>query len=179
VTLSELLDLLVDLGDAPGETDGLSELDHGLQCADELRRARPHDTELQLAGLVHDIGHQFGHDEDHGTLGAAKVRRLLGDRVAALVEAHVPAKRFLVTTDPAYGTTLSPVSTISLGVQGGTMSEHEVEVFHRSPYRDDAVMLRRADELAKVPGRSVPPLDPWVPLLTRLAQTQHPRPGHS
>jgi predicted HD phosphohydrolase len=59
------------------------------------------------------------------------------------------------------------------------MSEHEVEAFRRTPYRDDAVMLRRADELAKVPGRSVPPLDDWVDLLTRLAQTQHTPPAHS
>ena len=35
-------------------------------------------------------------------LGAETVRRLLGERVAGLVEAHVPAKRYLVTTDASY-----------------------------------------------------------------------------
>ena len=82
------------------ETDGLSELDHGLQCAFELARARPDDGELHVAGLVHDIGHRFGPDErPRRASGGRQVRRLLGDRVAGLVEAHVPAKRYLVTTD--------------------------------------------------------------------------------
>jgi len=100
VTLGELLVLLDSMGSEPSEdTRGLSELDHGLQCAFELERARPWDRGLQLAGLVHDIGHRYGPDEQHGVLGAQLVRNLLGDRVAALVEGHVPAKRYLVAAD--------------------------------------------------------------------------------
>ena len=56
------------LAAAPGEADGLSELDHALQCAYELSLVRPDDAELQVAGLVHDIGHQFASDESHGVL---------------------------------------------------------------------------------------------------------------
>ena len=32
-------------------------LDHGLQTAAVLRTSRPDDAELQVAGLVHDLGH--------------------------------------------------------------------------------------------------------------------------
>ena len=79
VTLPELLELLASMDGEPAEeTDGLSELDHGLQCASELARVRPDDDELHLAGLVHDIGHRFGPDERHGVLGAHAVRGLLG-----------------------------------------------------------------------------------------------------
>jgi predicted HD phosphohydrolase len=167
--LSELIDLLAGMGDSPGEADGLSELDHGLQCAHELARVRPDDAELQVAGLVHDIGHQFAPDDAHGRIGAEHVRALLGDRVAALVEAHVPAKRYLVATDPSYGTVLSGPSVMSLGFQGGPLSPEAVAEFESSPYAADAVVLRRADDAAKVPGRVVPPLKHWIPLLGGVA----------
>ena len=76
---------------------------------------RPDDTELQVAGLVHDIGHQFASDEQHGVLGAERSGRLLGDRVAALVEMHVPAKRYLVATDPDYRSALTEGSIVRSG----------------------------------------------------------------
>ena len=43
MTVDELVDLLQSLGRAAGEADGLSELDHGLQCAYELSIASPDD----------------------------------------------------------------------------------------------------------------------------------------
>jgi predicted HD phosphohydrolase len=95
---------------------------------------------------------------------------MLGDRVAGLVEGHVPAKRYLVATDAAYGSVLSEVSVWSLGEQGGPMIPEEVAEFASGPYASDAVVLRRADDAAKVPGRVVPPLADWLPLLRELAQ---------
>ena len=203
-TLEELLELLESLAAVPGEADALSELDHGLQCAYELSRVRPDDEELQIAGLVHDVGHRFGSaagqsaagesaagesaagesaagesaagqsaaghsDAEHGALGANCVGPLLGARVAGLVEAHVPAKRYLVTTDPAYGAVLSPCSVVSLERQGGGMTPREVAEFEAGPYASDATVLRRADDAAKVPARSVPALHVWIPLLRQMA----------
>lgn len=172
MTLAQLLDLLASMASERAEaTDGLSELDHGLQCASELARVRPADSELQLAGLVHDIGHRFGPDERHGVLGAVAVRGLLGHRVAGLVEAHVPAKRYLVTTDAAYRSVLSSESTRTLGVQGGPFTPDDVALFLSTPYATDAVELRRADDAAKEPGRAVAPLEHWAPVLAARAAT--------
>jgi predicted HD phosphohydrolase len=170
VTLQELVDLLFSLSEAPGEREGLSELDHGLQCAYELSRVLPEDKELQVAGLVHDIGHRFASDQDHGRYGAERVRSLLGDRVAALVELHIPAKRYLVATDPTYQSALTDVSVVSLGIQGGIMSREAVETFLTLPYATDAVTLRHADDAAKVVGRIVPPLEDWLPMLQEVAR---------
>ena len=173
MTPAELLDLLRSMAGEPSEeTEGLSELDHGLQCAFELRRARPDDVELQVAGLVHDIGHRFGPDERHGALGAQRLRPLLGERVAGLVEAHVPAKRYLVTTDASYRSHLSPESRRTLGIQGGPLDAAEIAEFLSSPYAADATALRRADDAAKVPGRTVPPLEHWAPLMAEVAAHQ-------
>jgi predicted HD phosphohydrolase len=171
MTFPELLDLLASLASAQTEeTDGLSELDHGLQCAFELSVVRPSDRGLQLAGLVHDIGHRFGPDEHHGVLGADRVRGMLGDRVACLVELHVPAKRYLVTSDASYRSRLSAQSTHTLTTQGGLLTADEVASFLSSPHAADAVELRRADDAAKVPGQMVPPLAHWVPMLRDVAR---------
>ena len=152
------------------EDPGLTELDHGLQCAFELSRAAPADEALQVAGLVHDIAHGLGHIRDHGAVGAAAVRGLLGERVAELVRLHIPAKRYLVTTDPAYRARLSPDSVRTLALQGGDMTADEVAAFEAFPHWRAALQLRMADEAAKVPGRiGVPGLDHWRAAIQRAA----------
>ncbi len=169
-TLAELGSLLDELGRRPScEGDGLTELDHLLQCAAELAEVRPDDVELQLAGLVHDVGHALGSDADHGHLGAAFVRPVLGPRVAQLVDAHVMAKRYLVAVEPAYAAGLSPDSSRTLRLQGGPMSPAEAEAFRGRPDAADAVLLRRADDRAKVPGRRVRGLEHWRGALARGA----------
>ena len=168
MTLVELLGLLRSLGSVPSpEAAGFSELDHGLQCAYELSLTHPDDDALQVAGLVHDVGHRFGGDEAHGRLGAAAVSAALGPRVAGLVEGHVTAKRYLVAIDPAYS--LSPVSVASLTDQGGALTPDAAHAFEASPWFADAVALRHADDAAKVVGRAVPRLDAWEPVLARVA----------
>ncbi|MCU1373879.1 MAG: metal-dependent phosphohydrolase [Actinomycetia bacterium] len=170
MTLDELVAVLESRAAVPSEDGGYSELDHGLQCAAELARLAPDDLELQLAGLVHDIGHAFGDDESHGRMGAAAVRPALGDRVARLVEGHVPAKRYLVTVEPGYASGLSAVSTVTLGHQGGELAAGELAAFRATPDWEAAVVLRRADDAAKVPGREVPGLTDWLPALRRAGR---------
>jgi predicted HD phosphohydrolase len=178
-TVDELIALLVreeddDRADEPAEV--LSALDHHRQCAAVLADERPDDLELQVAGLVHDLGHLAVPDDPdaHGRAGAGLVRPLLGARVAELVELHVPAKRYLVTVDPSYRGQLSANSTWTLSQQGGELSADERLAFERHPRADDAIALRRADEAAKVVGRTVAGLDAWRPALERLAQARHP-----
>jgi predicted HD phosphohydrolase len=151
------------------EAEGITELDHGLQCAAELAALEPDDEALQIAGLVHDIGHGLCHIRDHDVVSAEAVRPVLGERVAALVGLHVLAKRYLVTTDPGYRARLSPISVASLAAQGGDLSDAEVRAFESRPHWQEALMLRRADEAAKVAGRVVPGLDRWLPALSRVA----------
>jgi predicted HD phosphohydrolase len=153
-----------------GDTE-IDILHHSLQCAEELVAAAPADIELQVAGLVHDLGHLLvpGDPEGHGRHAADALRGLLGDRVAALVELHVPAKRYLVTTDPGYASLLSPGSTTSLAHQGGALSAGERAALEADPRLADALTLRRADEAAKDPARVVPGLDHWRPIVDTLA----------
>lgn len=177
-TVDELVALLRNSA-APGHDGGehLDQLAHGLQCGFELASGRPDDVELQVAGLIHDIGHALlpvdertDHDLIHGIAAADAVRGLLGDRVASLVELHVPAKRYLVTAESDYGDALSATSTLTLANQGGPMTATEVVAFEALSEFEGAIALRRADEAAKVPGRTVPGLDHWRPILDSLAR---------
>lgn len=176
--LFELLERSAQDHDSPGvEGEAVDQLAHGLQCAYELLLSHPDDDELQIAGLVHDIGHQLvpGDDAGHGIAAAEAVRDLLGDRVATLVELHVPAKRYLVATDPAYRSLLSSVSVRTLGNQGGTMTVDEAADFRRRDGWEDGVALRRADDRAKTPGRVVFELAWWRPVVERVVAAQRAR----
>ncbi|MFJ3974032.1 HD domain-containing protein [Streptomyces sp. NPDC090021] len=63
--------------------------DRALRTAALLRRSHPADKELQLAGLLHDVGRMLrpGDGVRHAVLAAQALRPLLGDRVARLVRA--------------------------------------------------------------------------------------------
>ncbi|MGZ6963536.1 MAG: HD domain-containing protein [Acidimicrobiia bacterium] len=167
MTVEELLALLA-LGTEHDDEEHVDILAHSLQCAALLAERHPDDRELQLAGLVHDVGWILCPDDaaSHGSTGAAAIAALLGHRVAWLVSWHADAKRYLVTTDPEYRARLSERSIVTLVAQGGLMDEVEVEALAAAPDLDALLELRRADDDAKVPGLAVPGLDAWTPLLT-------------
>jgi predicted HD phosphohydrolase len=176
--LDELLDLLEE-GAAYDDAERVDILAHGLQCAAALADVAPNDLELQVAGLIHDVGHIVyahadGHstdDEDahHAAVGAAIAAPLFGDRVAFLIRHHVDAKRYLVAHDPSYAAVLSPRSAQSLTAQGGVLSDNEFAVLDRSHDLAALVTLRRADDAAKTPGANVAGLLSWLPVLRTVA----------
>jgi predicted HD phosphohydrolase len=176
--LDAILARLELMGGTPSdEGEGLTELDHGLQCAAELKAMAGADLDLQIAGLVHDIGHGLRHVRDHGWAGADAVRGVLGERVAELVGLHIDAKRYLVTTDAAYRGILSPASIETLALQGGDMSVSELAEFESNAHWRDALRLRRADEAAKTPGRVVPGLEAWRGALHILSTIRGSQPA--
>ena len=178
VAIATVGELMVVLGECAGvwdmpdrSGDPVDILDHDRQCAELLRRDFPADEELQVAGLVHDIGHLLrpGDDAGHGRHGADAVRELLGERVARLVELHVVAKRYLVATDAVHAEQLSASSRRTLIAQGGPMTAAEVREFERDPEFAAAVALRRADDAGKVVGLVVASLESWRPVVERVA----------
>ena len=90
----------------------VSQLGHMCQSA-ELAQAGGYDDEVVLAAFFHDIGYLI-HSENKDTMGSygrtnhekeagAFLRRMgFSERVAALAEQHVNAKRYLTYADPEY-----------------------------------------------------------------------------
>jgi predicted HD phosphohydrolase/phosphohistidine phosphatase SixA len=170
------VDALVEvLAAGAREDDGeaLDALAHHLQCAAVLAERAPDDVELQVAGLVHDVASTVwpGRPATHARAGAALIEPLLGSRVAWLVGHHDEAKRYLVTTEPAYRARLSATSVVTLEAQGGLLGGDERAALQAAPELDALLTLRRADDDAKVPGRAVPGLDAWRGALDAVAQT--------
>jgi predicted HD phosphohydrolase len=123
--------------------------------------------------LLHDIGHLLhdlpddapnqGVDDRHEAVGAAWLSRWFIPAVAEPVRLHVAAKRYLCAAEPAYFQQLSQPSRLSLELQGGPMSSGEQEQFRASPHFSAAVLLRRWDEAAKVPGMAMAGIDEYLP----------------
>lgn len=154
----------------PYDGEPVSQLEHALQCAGLARRGG-YDAEVVAAALLHDVGRSPAvladlrdagvEGGEHGYLAGVWLRPLVGERVAWLAEQHVPAKRYLVATDPSYRDELTGTSQRTLAKQGGPMSLGEIRDFERHPQWREAVALRRWDDLAKEPGARVPPLESY------------------
>ncbi|MFE9774857.1 hypothetical protein ACFYOV_24905 [Streptomyces sp. NPDC005931] len=91
-SVEELMDLLYacrGTRDVP-ESGGppVDAHDHALRTAALLRRGRPADKELQVAGLVRPVGRLLWPGDGAGHAAQA-VRALLGERVAGLVRLHL------------------------------------------------------------------------------------------
>ena len=170
-SVDELLTLLArgaEVFDEP-DVDGLS---HALQCGDLLRREHPADSQLAVAGLVHDIA-DIAYPSDHGDharRGAALIEPLLGPRVARLVGAHVDAKRYLVATDPSYRAALSPRSAETLAQQGDALDERQTAALAADRDFDAILALRRADERAKDVNARPAALATWREVLDSVAR---------
>ena len=173
IRLATIDDLFETIAQSATHDDGeeLDLLQHSLQCAQLLSKTAPDDVELQVAGLVHDLGTMLEPDrpDSHARTGADAVEPLLGARVAALVGGHDQAKRYLVSSDPAYRDRLSETSILTLTFQGGEMSDAERSAFEAGEHFESLVRLRRADDAAKVAGRTVPPLPEWRARVQRVA----------
>lgn len=148
-----------------GYGEGVSQLDHALQCgAFAERDGAP--AALVAAAFLHDIGHLLhdlpqdvadsGLDTQHESTGSAWLSQYFGPEVTEPVRLHVAAKRYLSIAEPGYFDKLSDASKLSLKLQGGPMTADQARVFEAEPFFADAVRLRRWDEEGKIVGYQGP-----------------------
>lgn len=160
--------------------EGVSQLDHALQCADLAVRDGAENS-LVVAALLHDYGHFFeqrghaaereGRDARHEAAGAAALRPWFGPEVVEPIALHVAAKRYLCAVEPGYEAGLSPASRLSLGLQGGPFNAEQAARFERAPAAAAAVRLRRYDDQGKTPELVPPPLESYRERLERALLT--------
>lgn len=156
----EIMRLFETYGAADYDGEPVSQTSHMVQCA-MLAMEAISDLPVIIGALLHDVGHLLKHEQlteamgdygvvNHEGIGAAYLRnRGFSERVCAIVDQHVAAKRYLVATDRTYQRKLSPASLKTLEWQGGPMTLEEVAAFEKQPYFLDILNVRRWDEEAK------------------------------
>jgi [1-hydroxy-2-(trimethylamino)ethyl]phosphonate dioxygenase len=136
---------------------------------------------LVAAALLHDYGHfihglpedsaDHGVDTQHEEVAYRFLAEHFGEEIAEPIRMHVAAKRYLCAVEPSYLAELSPASVHSLELQGGPYGPGEIEQFEASPYAEDAVRLRRYDDVGKVPGLETPALEDYRPVLEAVRKS--------
>lgn len=149
-----------------GYGEGVSQLEHAIQCAAFAERDGASPT-LIAAAYLHDIGHLLhdlpqdiadsGIDTQHESTGSAWLSQHFGPELTEPVRLHVAAKRYLATTQEGYFGLLSEASKLSLQLQGGPMTAAQAHAFEAEPFFADAVRLRRWDEEGKIENFQGPP----------------------
>jgi phosphonate degradation associated HDIG domain protein len=159
-----------------GYGEGVSQLEHALQCAVFAERAGASEP-LIVATLLHDIGHMLhdfpediadtGVDTQHESLGSAWLSQHFSPEVSEPVRLHVAAKRYLSASEAGYFDLLSEASKLSLRLQGGPMSTEEQARFAAERFFREAVSLRRWDDEGKIVGMKTPDLSHFEPMIER------------
>ena len=166
--------------------ESVSALNHALQCAQLAEDARA-DVALVVAALLHDVGHfvaidDVGEMDDiddvHELRGVAVLVRDFPPAVIEPIRLHVAAKRYLTATEPSYFRGLSSASVHSLAQQGGPFRGAEIARFEALPFAQDAVRLRRWDDLAKRPDWETPSLAYYLTLVDEVRVPARPLARH-
>ena len=160
--------------------EAVTQLEHALQCA-ALATQNDASPTLITSALLHDIGHFIldEHNADvvflntnlnHEEIGAQYLEPFFPKTITTPIRLHVPAKRYLCTTDATYYDGLSEASKMSLKLQGGVMSDVEQDGFEQIPYFRDALTLRRWDDMAKVKGLETVQLETYRDIVQQCLQ---------
>lgn len=183
---NEIRDIYLGNAKRPYGLYGINQLQHALQSAAHAE-AQALSSALVIACLLHDVGHMVhdlgeapaedGIDDLHEALGAEWAAERFPLAVSEPIRLHVAAKRYLCSVEPGYEEGLSKDSRISLALQGGLMDNAEQLAFLHEPFADQAIALRRIDELAKDKHAVTDSLDAFLERHLAAALTTEPTPA--
>jgi phosphonate degradation associated HDIG domain protein len=177
LSLSDIQHLFDEYGAIAYSGEPVTQLQHALQTA-SLAEDAGATPELITASLLHDLGHllnlqgetptERGIDDLHQYFALPFLRARFSDAVLEPIRLHVDAKRCLCAIDPSYYARLSADSVRSLQLQGGIFSDEEAQAFLAKPYAEDAISLRRWDDLAKDAARTTPALAHYMEIVANV-----------
>jgi len=180
LSLQDVHDLLLRRGQNQYGKEAINQLEHALQCA-FLAEQASETSHTIVACLLHDLGHLLAaeregavepktdQDDLHQFIALPFLRGLFPDAVLEPIRLHVDAKRYLCWIEPTYWDDLSIASKRSLELQGGVFDDAQAHAFISQPFAQEAVRLRRYDDLAKVKDKQVPGLAHYQARLAEVA----------
>jgi putative nucleotidyltransferase with HDIG domain len=165
--VNSIFSLFTEFGSSDYIGENVSQLSHAVQAA-MLARQEGYNNEVILAALFHDIGHLvalsqgeyksmngFG-AESHENIGIEYLQSLgFSGNMLLLIQAHVAAKRYLVSKHENYYNLLSEASKQTLKYQGGKMNADEILHFEQHPLFPLFIKMREWDDKAKVENYAI------------------------
>ncbi len=177
--IEKIITLFNNFGGSRYGGEPVSQIEHALQAA-QLALDMHSKPSLIIASLLHDVGHllhnlpddapENGIDDLHENLGYDFLNKHFISSVVQPAYLHVAAKRYLCATDSSYISLLSEPSLVSLELQGGPMSEQEVETFEQNEWHLDAIKLRKMDDYAKIPNAKTKSIEYYIPMMEGLVK---------
>jgi predicted HD phosphohydrolase len=160
---------------------GVTQLEHALQTATLAEAAGAGDA-IVTAALLHDLGHMMcmdaedfhGVDDLHEYRALPLLRAAFDEAILGPIKLHEDAKRLLSMTEPDYYAALTAHEKRALQLQGGPFSGEDAARFVRMPYAREAIMLRRWDDRASVPGGVTRNLDHFLRIAQRCMRASRP-----
>jgi phosphonate degradation associated HDIG domain protein len=187
---NEIMFLFEKYGAEDYDGEPVSQASHMVQCAMQAM-GDGEDLELILGAFLHDIGHLLKHEMrtqpmgkygvvNHEGIGAEYLRgKGFSQRICAMVEKHVDAKRYLVAAEPSYREKLSQASLKTLEYQGGPMGPEEMIAFKQHPFFYDIIKVRVWDEMAKNSEAILLPLSHFRTLIYQYLDSKNGGPKGS
>ncbi len=183
ITRANIVQFLAHIFEKCGEKEYLGEpvtmAQHMLQGA-TLAEKKGFSESVIVAALLHDIGHFTSDvgtfsmtdqsDKYHEDAGAKILENFFPSIVTDCVKYHVAAKRYLCATSPDYLNKLSKASIHSLKLQGGPMSQEEIQEFQKNPNLDQIIKVRYLDDAGKNPSMKTPDFEYFAPMIKRLIE---------
>ncbi len=155
---------------------------HMLQSAQLAEQGQEPET-LVAAALLHDIGHytnefpedalEKGTNNFHESAGAQFLSSYFPQEIVDCVRYHVAAKRYLCATQPEYYKRLSDASKHTLRLQGGPMTDTEVEKFEKLQFLENIIKVRLWDDEGKDAQASTPDFSYYRPVLQKIVERHH------
>ena len=153
-----ILNLYLQYGNTKYDKNG-SQLQHAFTVMDCAIKNNYSDK-FQLTCFLHDIGHLLLdennnndgfllNDLKHEFYGYNFLKQFLSKDIVIPIMLHVKAKRYLCTVNQDYYNNLSEASKKSFTIQGGKMTNKQIENFQNNEYFSDAIKLRKFEDSSK------------------------------
>lgn len=175
-TLDEIRGMFSVFGMEPYNCEEMSQFEHAAQTA-ILAKKNGFDEEVQIAAFLHEIGNMlpvnyeselmvvFGRKNLEKAAARYLTARGFSEKVGALVENHLHAKRYLMYRYPSYINVVSGTGYQAFYSELKPMNEVEADAFEQNPYFDLIIHLRKWDDAARITGLRIPDLDHYLQLI--------------
>lgn len=175
--IGEIIQLYNEQGKSLYYVDNVSQTEDALQCSHEAGEISE-DEELVAAAFLHDLGYLLSNANidtfgivPHEQAGAEYLKQMgFSHRVTSIIQSHVLAKRYLVSTQSDYFDKLSSSSKKSFVLQGGTMTQDEIDSFENQQYYDDIITLRICDDRARSREHTNHRVEDYRPILISVLE---------